>query len=110
MNYSCFYLHTNERGQEPFIIFDKITFGKQEINITNNFLEMKKKKLSDINFQKFIFFFQNFEEKIKNEFKNNYCLRLELIFKNEFETIDTISNKKGLKYNITCKYIFYSPT
>ena len=52
--YSIITLHTNERGNDPFIILNKITFGKQNIDITNFFLKMKKENISDINFQKFL--------------------------------------------------------
>ena len=105
--YSTITLHTNERGNEPFIILDKITFGKQNIDITNFFLKMKKEKISDINFQKFLEFWEKFKEKIKNEFINNYCLRLKLQFQNEYEKSNSLFNNKD--FNITCKYYFYSP-
>ena len=103
LNYSTFTLHTNERGQEPFIIYDKITIGKQEINVINYFFQMikeKKERILDINFQKFLEFLEKFVKKIKIEYKYNYCLRLKLIFQN---------TSKFLNYNISCKYIFYSP-
>ena len=108
-------LHTNKSGEEPFFIFDKTTIGKQKINITNLFLKMKKRRISDfsdINFQKFMGFLAKLEEKLKNEYKHDYCLRLNLQFKNENdnETINQIiNNNKDLKYNIACKYTFYDP-
>ena len=107
LNSSTFTFHTNERGKEPFIIFDIITFGKQKINITDFFEKIKKKKNLELNFQKFLEFLEKFEEKIKTEYKNNYCLRLKLLFQNENEKINSIFNNK--EYNILCKYSFYNP-
>ena len=107
LNYSIFILHTNEKGKDPYIIFDKITIGKKNINITNIFLKMKKQRISDANFSKFWEFLEKFKEKLKNEFKNNYCLRIKLLFQNENEKSNLLFDKK--EYNISCKYYFYSP-
>ena len=107
LTYSNFTLYTNEKGKEPFFIIDKITVGKQKINITEFFLKMKKKKIIDTNFQKFFDFLENFKKKIKDEFKYDYCLRVKLLFQNEKEKINSIINNKDFK--ISCIYYFYSP-
>ena len=109
-NKSIFLLHTNEKECEPYIIYDKIFLGKNEIEINENQLyDIEKKNNSKTNsnenYIRFLKFLDEFKIRIKNEFKYNYRLKLKLEF-----TID-IKNQKNQNsiYNIICIYTFYNP-
>ena len=93
LNNSKFVLHTNKRGEKPFIIYDKITlikkvkYEKEEKTETENKTidEIRKatssnEKLSN-NYQKFLSFLDKFERTLENEFINNYKLKMTLNFK-----------------------------
>ena len=73
LNNSKFTLHTNKKGQKPFIIYD-------EIEIIINEKESEYKKIEDIrnattsnkklenNYKKFLSFLDEFESKLLNDF------------------------------------------
>ena len=107
---SEFRLHTNKRELNPFIIYDDINYGNSKIKINEKFPQIKKyfkgNKTENIlfkNFHKFIKFLKEFKNRLKDEFKLNYNLRIDLNF--EKEGNDNIDKT----YNIKCIYKFYNP-
>ena len=86
LNNSKFILHTNKKGQKPFIIYD-------EIKIIINEKESEYKTIEDIrnattnnkeienNYKKFLLFLDKFESKLINDFKNSYKLKMTLNFR-----------------------------
>ena len=106
---STFIIHSNEKQKEPFFIYDKICLGESNINITEKFLKEKEKNKSvkNNNFQLILQYLENLEERIKNKFQYNYCLKLKLIFKKEKE--ENENNKDSITMNISCEFIFYDP-
>ena len=101
LNNSKFILHTNKKGQKPFIIYD-------EIKIIINEKESEYKTIEDIrnattnnkeienNYKKFLLFLDKFESKLINDFKNSYKLKMTLNF-----TTKSINNDD---FVITCLY------
>ena len=101
LNNSKFTLHTNKKGQKPFIIYD-------EIEIIINEKESEYKKIEDIrnattsnkklenNYKKFLSFLDEFESKLLNDFKNSYKLKMTLNFRTK-----SINNDD---FVITCLY------
>ena len=103
---SIFLLHTNEKGKEPYIIIDKILLGKDQIEIQENYLNDINESNENENYKRFLSFWAEFKNKIKNEFLYNYCLKLKLQFATKENNI--IINKNSI-YNISCTYTFYNP-
>ena len=105
--YSNFSMHTNKKGEEPFIIFDKITVKKHDINIIEQFFSIikNKKDIRDKNFEKFLEYFEDFKKNLKEEFKNEFCLKLKLKFEIDKEQP---MNEESF-YNISCLFTFYDP-
>ena len=113
LNKSSFLLHTNQKGENPFVIFYGVLYNEfGEINYTkieyqkfldftyNDYLcsdNLKK------NISKFLDFINNFKCRLKNEFKYNYNLYIKLDFQNEY------NNNFDNIYNISCNYTFYEP-
>lgn len=99
------YLHTNEKGKEPFFIYDKIYCGKNNTEITYDTL-MKKSVVQENseNYEKFVNFLKEVETKIKKNFIHKYNLSFSLELENE-------NNEKNSKesYNIKCIYTFFEP-
>ena len=97
---SIFKFHTNKKGQEPFIIYDEIKIGDRGEKI-NNIEEIKKasssNKILNDNYNKFIKYLEEIENKIKNEFIHEYKLTITLKFESNF----CIQNN----FNIICLYI-----
>ena len=99
------YLHTNKKGKEPFFIYDKIYYGKNNIEITYDTLIKKNIILENSeNYKKFVYFLKKFETEIKKIFIHNYNLTFSLELENE-------NNEKNAKesYNIKCIYTFFEP-
>lgn len=98
-----------ENGKNDYF-FDEITYGKMNTKIdVNKFAEslrINKENNKDgilrKNYQLLIAFLDEFRNKIVNEYKNTFKLKIKLDLKNEEKDIDGI-------YNITCKYIFFQP-
>ena len=98
-------MHTNEKGKEPFFIYDKIYYGKNNIEITYDALIKKNVILDNSeNYKKFVNFLKKFETEIKKFFIHKYNLTLSLELENE-------NNEKNSKesYNIKCIYTFFEP-
>ena len=112
INKSTFEFHINEKGKEPYIIYEKINYGffnfeikYDEIKLikeNKNFKNSEDKIIID-NYNKFFNFLKQVEDGLKNEFKYNYNLKMSLDFKME--------NKKNNDnvYNVTCIYTFSEP-
>jgi hypothetical protein len=112
INKSTFEFHINEKGKEPYIIYEKINYGffnfeikYDEIKLikeNKNFKNSEDKIIID-NYNKFFNFLKQVEDGLKNEFKYNYNLKMSLDFKME--------NKKNNDnvYNVTCIYTFSDP-
>lgn len=103
-------LHTNEKGKEPFIIYDKIYVRTNKLYI-NNLKEIKgnyknKNKNNSIvykNFLKLLDFLNEFEERLKKEYLNKYLLKIKLEIKND------IKKSQNNLYNLNCQYTYYEP-
>ena len=112
INKSTFEFHINEKGKEPYIIYEKINYGffnfeikYDEIKLikeNENFKNSEDKILID-NYNKFFNFLKQVEDGLKNEFKYNYNLKMRLDFKMENRKNDDIV------YNVTCIYTFSEP-
>ena len=105
--YSNFSMHTNKKGGEPFIIIDKITIKKHDINVIEQFFSLikNKKEIKDKNFEKFLEYLEDFKQNLKEEFKNEFCLKLKLKFEIDKEQP---MNEESF-YNISCLFTFYDP-
>ena len=101
LNNSKFLIHTNKKGETPFIIYDEIKIlinGKESENKTIEEIRnatSDNDKLSN-NYKKFLTFLDNFQGKLSNEFVNNYKLKIAL----NFETQNINNND----FIITCLY------
>ena len=104
LNNSKFVLHTNKKGNRPFIIYDEIKLCKKEkekenenktIDEIKNATTSNEKLLS--NYKKFLLFLEEFEKSLENEFNNNYKLKITL----NFETQNININNDFI---ITCLY------
>ena len=102
--------HTNFRGKEPYIIYDEILCGEDNIKIDyKKIMDIKSEKshqkndLSD-NYLKLFNFLKEFENRIYNEFLWNYKLRIKLDIRKE-----NYNNNSDSTYNISCLYTFYDP-
>jgi len=101
LNNSKFALHTNKKGNKPFIIYDEIKLFKKGKEIENKTIdEIKNATTSNEkllnNYKKFLSFLDNFEKSLENEFNNNYKLKITL----NFET----QNIKNDDFIISCLY------
>ena len=108
LNKSSIIIHTNERGKEPYFIFDDISYGKYNVDISYS----RYKELIDIyyikeeikeNYKKYFDYLKEIENIIKREFKYSYNLIIKLEFKRENKI-----NYNSI-YNITCFLSFYEP-
>ena len=111
MNKSTFEFHTNEKGKEPYINYEKtIKYGffNFEIEYDKNKIKLKedenyKDKTLIENYNKFLDFLKLVEDELKKEFKYYYKLRISLDFNMEKkENDDNV-------YNVTCIYTFSDP-
>ena len=102
LNNSKFTLHTNKKGEKPFIIYDEIKIIINEKESENKTIEeirnttTKYERLSN-NYNKFLSFLNEFEIGLSNKFNNNYKLKVTLNF--ETKKIDKNNN-----FIITCLY------
>ena len=103
LNESKFILHTNKKGEIPFIIYDEIIVIKNENEIENKTIEEIRKPTTDNvndklanNYKKFLSFLDQIESKLSSDFNNNYKLKMTL----NFET----QNIKNDDFIITCFY------
>ena len=103
--YSIFLIHTNEKGNEPYIIIDKILLGKGKIEIKEDVLKEIEKETTNENYKFFLNFIHQIKIRIKNEFICNYCLKIKL----EFEIDENERLNEQSYYNISCIYTFYNP-
>ena len=73
---SNFIIYTKEKKEDPYIIYDKITLGKNHINITEQFLNLieNKNEIKNKNTIKLLEFLDNLSKTIKQEYKHNYCV------------------------------------
>ena len=109
------YFHTNEKEKEPYIIYDRITIGEKNIEITydklisskGNYEYYKKKEKNELgeNFIKFIYFLKEVENRIREEYIQKYKLEIILEFNKENGNYNTDPSI----YNITCSYTFIEP-
>ena len=78
LHYSVFIIHSNEKGKDPFFIFENVYLGEKKINITEKFMKEKEniKTTKNKAFQLFLLYLIKLEKSIKNQFKYNYCLKL----------------------------------
>ena len=109
---STFEFHINEKGKEPYFIYEKIKYGFFDFEIEYNKITLIKEnekfknsenKVLINNFNKFFDFFKLVEDELKKEFKYNYKLRISLDFKMEKKKNDDDT------YNVTCIYTFSDP-
>ena len=109
---SSFLTTFNPNENKPEFSYSKIKYGKNEIEVSydkfkgsiGNFKNKRQDKNKLIkNYKKLHSFLEEFETRIKTEYKNNFNLRIELKFKDEKK-----DDEYGIK-NISCLYIFYEP-
>ena len=109
---STFEFHINEKGKEPYFIYEKIKYGFFDFEIEYNKITLIKEdekfknsedKVLINNFNKFFDFFKLVEDELKKEFKYYYKLRISLDFKMEKKKNDDDT------YNVTCIYTFSDP-
>ena len=106
-------INTNEKGKEPYIIYKKIYFENNNIEITyeklkknrENFEKIKNVIPSAENYLRFLDFLEEIEEKIRKEFIYNYNLMIKLELNREPDNNDS----NPFIYNISCIYTFYPP-
>lgn len=109
---STFEFYINEKGKEPYIVYEKINYGFFNFEIkydeiiklkeNKNFKNSNDKVLIEL-FDKFCDFLKLVEDELKKEFKYSYKLRLTLEFK-----IEKKKNDDNV-YNVTCIYTFSDP-
>ena len=109
INKSTFEFHINEKGKEPYIIYEKIKYGFFNFEIEYDKMKLIKEdenfkdKTFIKNYNKFFDFLKLVEDELKKEFKYNYKLRISLDFNMEKkENDDNV-------YNVTCIYTFSDP-
>jgi len=104
--------HTNLKGNEPYIIYDKILYGEHNVKIDyRKLLDIKydyehSQQMNELseNFLKLFKFLKEIEERINEEFILNYNLRIKLDIREE-----NYNNNSDSTNNITCFYTFYDP-
>ena len=84
---SKFTLHTNKKGQKPFIIYDEIKIIEDEKETENKTIEEIRNAFSfndrlSNNYKQFLSFLNKFESLLSNKFYNNYKLNMTLKFEN----------------------------
>jgi len=99
---SKFILHTNKKGEMPFVNYDEIKIIKNEKEIENKTIEEIRNITTDNenlkkNYQKFLKFLNEFESTLSKSFNNKYKLKITLNFKTK--SIDNNNN-----FIITCLY------
>ena len=109
LNKSTFEFHINEKGKEPYIIYEKIKYGFFNFEIEYDKMKLIKEdenfkdKTFIKNYNKFFDFLKLVEDELKKEFKYDYKLRISLDFNMEKkENDDNV-------YNVTCIYTFSDP-
>ena len=109
LNKSTFEFHINEKGKEPYIIYEKIKYGffNFEIELEKMGLIKEDENFKDViskkNYNKLFDFLKLVEDELKKEFKYNYKLRISLDFNMEKkENDDNV-------YNVSCIYTFSDP-
>jgi hypothetical protein len=109
INKSTFEFHTDEKGKEPYIIYEKIKYGFFNFEIEYDKMKLIKEdenfkdKTFIKNYNKFFDFLKLVEDELKKEFKYDYKLRISLDFNMEKkENDDNV-------YNVTCIYTFSDP-
>ena len=106
---SIIIFHSNVKGKSPYIIYDKILYGdkyndeisyEKLMEYKEYYLKYEKEK-SNKNFIKFFEFLDEVEERIKNEFKYNYCLLIKMEFnkENNEKVIENKENKEKVIEN-----------
>ena len=104
-------MHIDNRRKEPFINYEEIYIGINNIILENSELQrckeyfLENKKETDIakSYLKLMEFIDEFKKRIKTEFKHKYNLKIDLHFKR-----NGIDKNTGL-YDIQCIYYFYPP-
>ena len=106
---SIIIFHSNVKGKSPYIIYDKILYGdkyndeisyEKLMEYKEYYLKYEKEK-SNKNFTKLFDFLDEVEERIKNEFKYNYCLLIKMEFnkENNEKVIENKENKEKVIEN-----------
>ena len=113
----------NPKSRIQEIIYEKIMYGKNNINIANkdfkssfgNYYNKDKKTIKNKtlkNYVQFYSFLKEFEDRVKNEYENRFNLSIKLTFSEEKEIndneIEEEINDNEIK-NITCIYTFFEP-
>ena len=106
LNKSTFLLKSDKEKNISIIILND-----EEEEIESKKIKTRKKKFKNIekdnhnilkNFEKFLEFLFNVKEEIKNQFRYKYNLVIKMEFNQEY-----INNNSNSIYNITCRYDFY---
>ena len=111
------FLYSNKKEIYPFINYNEIYFGENldiQYNRYKQFLDYKENnnlinenKEINKNLKKFFEFLKEIDQRLKNEFENEYMLIIKLELVKEKENIN--NNINNNIYNITAYYTFFDP-
>ena len=115
LNNSSFSFHTNKKGIEPFILYDDISYGEHNISLNSKkFKKIKeyfktKDSKNDLikNFKSFTEFLEDVEKKLKDEFINDYNIRMKMKFQKNNGDVNGDENKDI--NDISVIYTLYPP-
>ena len=111
-------LHTNKKGIEPYFIYKEIIYGDNDLEIKDIKLKQYKEDLYTYegnnpkhkNIKKFFEYLDEIEKRIKEEFKNEYLLKISLELIGEEENKSKNHNYyNNDNYNIIAYYTFFEP-
>ena len=104
-------INTRKEGEKLSFFFESLNYGDSHIFISYDkslkikeyFITNKIESIIAKSYVKYMEFLDEFKNRIKKEFTNEYQLKIGL----EFKIIDNTNNDSI--YNINCNYKFYSP-
>ena len=109
------FLHSNKKEEDPFLIYDGIYLGKNNIKIEyeefmKNYVKKEKNNIS-IQFEQLINFLKEFQNELKNNFIHNYILTMKLQLEDQnYENYEhNDENDENRRYYINCIYNFKGP-
>ncbi len=106
--------HKNEGGKEPYFTYDKICYGEENKEISNQqfkeieeYLENKENN-TNTNYKLFFDYLADIKKKIKEQFKYDYPLRFKIEIEKEDKDKDKDNDTDNI-YSISSTMTFYPP-